>query len=157
MPLVTFTQEERDIRAWLSTNPTEAEPDAYPKLMYNVNLPPVVVRDAAAEDSMGEAWRVLNVSLVPEVPPVTINPTSASMEATAGSGSFTVTITGPGVSGTWTATKDSTATWLTFSPDTPQSVDGDVTYSVTANIGAERSANIYVNGKTFSVTQAAGT
>lgn len=156
MPLIIITETERDVKEWLSASPTEAEPGSYPKLFYNVNLPPMLIRDADHEAEVGEAWRPLNVGLVPDVPPVTIEPASDSLPATAGSGSFSVTITGPGASGTWTATKDGTATWLTFSPTTPQSADGTVSYSVTLNTGALRTGNIYVNGKTFAVTQSAG-
>jgi hypothetical protein len=91
---------------------------------------------------------------LPDVPPVTISPTSDDMGAGAGAGTFSVTMTGPGLSGTWTATKDSTATWLTYTPITPQSTDGTVNYNATANAGAERVAHCYVNGKTFTITQA---
>jgi hypothetical protein len=147
---------DQEVAQWLATNPAAAEPGSYPKLMYNVNLAPVVVRNLEQEASMGDAWRTLNVAPVPDVPPVTIDPTNDSLPATAGSGSFHVTITGPGASGTWIAEKDAMATWLTVSPTTPQSVDGNVSYSVTANTGAVRTANIYVNGKTFAITQSAG-
>ena len=150
-------ETDKDVKEWLTASPTEAETGSYPKLFYNVNLPPTLVRDAARETELGEAWRPLNVGApLPDVPPVTIDPTSAPMAATAGTGMFHVTITGPGVSNTWTATKDGTATWLTFSPTTPQPADGDVSYSVTANTGALRTGNIYVNGKTFAITQSAG-
>jgi hypothetical protein len=149
-------ETDKDVKEWLTASPMEAESGSYPKLFYNVNLPPTLVRDAARETELGEAWRPLNVAPLPDVPPVTIDPTSVSRPATAGSGSFHVTITGPGVSGTWTATKDGTAAWLTFSPLTPQSADGTVSYSVTLNTGALRTANIYVNGKTFGITQSAG-
>ncbi len=95
---------------------------------------------------------------LPDVPPVTISPTSDTVAATGGTGSFDVTMTGPGLSGTWTVDKDSTATWLTLtSPLTPQSTDGTVSYNVAANTGPERVAHFYVNGKTFTVTQTAGT
>jgi hypothetical protein len=93
---------------------------------------------------------------IPDVPPVTLSPTSASVPAAGGSGSLTVTITGPGTSGTWIATKDSTATWLTFTPTAPQSASGTANYTATANTGAARSANLYINGKTFAINQAAG-
>jgi hypothetical protein len=155
MPLIIITETERDVKEWLSASPTEAEPGSYPKLMYNVNLPPVIVRDADHEGAMGEAWRPLNVAPLPEVPTVALNPTSDSVAATPETASFHVTITGPGVSGTWTATK--TAAWLTIvAPATPQSVDGDVTYAVAANVGVARTADITVNGKTFAITQSAG-
>ena len=147
-------ETERDIREWLESDPTAAEPDAYPKLLYNVNLPPMLVRDAEHEDAVGDAWRPINVGIVPDVAPVTIEPTSADLLAVEESGTFHVTITGPGLDPNWTATKDGVADWLTFSPDTPQSADGDVTYTAAANLDVERTANIYVNGKTFTITQA---
>jgi hypothetical protein len=91
---------------------------------------------------------------LPDVPPVTISPTSDDMGSGSGAGVFAVTMTGPGTSGTWTVDKDGSATWLTYSPITPQSTDGQVSYNVTANTGPERVAHFYVNGKTFTVTQA---
>lgn len=91
----------------------------------------------------------------PDVPPVTITPTSDSLPAFGGSGSIDVTMTGQGTSGTWTVDKDSTATWLTYSPTTPQSADGTVNYTAAANAGGARTANMYINGKTFTVNQSA--
>ncbi len=83
---------------------------------------------------------------------VTLNPTSDSMAATAETSQFAVTMVG---TGTWSAT--SSAGWLTVvNPTTPQSASGAVTYAVTTNTGATRSANITVNGKTFAVTQSTG-
>jgi hypothetical protein len=91
---------------------------------------------------------------LPDVPPVTISPTEAAALAAGGVGSFDVAITGPGTSGTWTVDKDAAADWLTVvSPTTPQATDGTVDYDVAPNDAAERSANMYVNGKTFTVTQ----
>jgi hypothetical protein len=149
-------ETERDVKEWLAANPTEASPDAYPKLMYNVNLPPLIVRDADNENALGEAWRQLNVGVIPEVAPVTIDPATADVPAAGGSDTFHVTITGIGLENTWTATKDSTADWLTVVPEGSQNADGDVTYTAAANLDVERTANIYVNGKTFVITQAAG-
>jgi len=150
-----MTETEQEVTNWLSTNPLEAEPGAYPKLFYNVNLPPVVVRDLEAEDKLGDAWRALNVVPLPDVPTVALNPTGDSVGATTETTIFHVTITGPGISGTWTA--ETAAAWITIvSPTTPQSVDGDVTYAVAANTGTVRMADINVNGKVFTVTQSAG-
>jgi hypothetical protein len=95
------------------------------------------------------------VSTMPDIPGVAINPTSAQV-ATGGivGGTFSVTITSPGLSGTWIASKDAIAIWLTItSPTAPQTVDGSVTYNVAANVGGPRNANIYVNGKTFVIAQ----
>jgi hypothetical protein len=155
-----LTDTDTVVAAWLATNPTEAEPGSYPRLLYNVNLPPVLVHTAEEEANMGSAWRPVNLLApdgpLPDVPPVTIDPTSAAVAAAGESGSFAVTLTGPGLSGTWTAEKDAAADWLTVTPDTPQSTDGDVNYTAAPNLGAERTANINVNGKTFAITQAAG-
>jgi hypothetical protein len=93
---------------------------------------------------------------LPDVPPVTISPTSASPGPGASTDSFDVVMTGPGTSGTWTVDKDASATWLTYTPMTAQSTDGTVTFTVTANTGAARTGRFYVNGKTFTVVQAAG-
>jgi hypothetical protein len=94
---------------------------------------------------------------IPAVPTVTLSPTSDTLTSGAETASFRVTMTGPGVSGTWTATEEGSVSWLSIvSPTAPQSVDGDVTYAVTANAGALRTATINVNGKTFTVTQSAG-
>jgi hypothetical protein len=90
-----------------------------------------------------------------DVPPVALSPTEASVSAAGGEGNFAVTITGAGASGTWTVDKDADADWLTvISPTTPQSTDGVVDYGTVANAGEERVAHCYVNGKTFTVTQA---
>ena len=94
---------------------------------------------------------------MPDVPPVTISPTSDTAAAAGGTGSITVTVTGPGTSGTWTVDRDSTATWLGYTPLTPQTVSGTVNWTAAPNVGEERAANFYINGKTFTVTQAAGT
>ena len=104
-----------------------------------------------------ETMRPEEPPALPEVPPVTISPTSAAPAAAGGPGTFDVTITGEGQSGTWTVDKDASALWLTVvSPTTPQSTDGTVDYDVAENLGVQRTANMYVNGKTFAVTQDAG-
>ena len=155
MVLPTLSQTDEDVTRWLATNPAAAEPGTYPKLMYNVNLPPVMIRDAEQESEMGDAWRALNVAPLPDVPTVALNPTSDSVGATPETTRFHVTITGPGVSGTWIA--ETATAWITIvAPTTPQSVDGDVTYAVAANVGAVRTGDITVNGKVFTVTQSAG-
>jgi hypothetical protein len=154
------SQADLDVSTWLKASPTELEPEAYPKLMYNVNLPPILARDAAFAAALGSSWRPVDLTPpeegpLPDVPPVEIAPTSQSTPAAGGPYSFTVTITGAGTSGEWTATSDAVATWLTIdSPTTPQTVDGSVNYTVAANTGAVRTGNIYVNGQTHTVNQA---
>jgi Putative binding domain, N-terminal len=105
--------------------------------------------------SLGDAIENL-LPPFPDVPGVSIMPVGVIAPKNGSSGSITVTITSPGVSGTWTVDKDSTADWLTYSPMTPQSSDGTVSYTVAANSGAERTAHLYINGKTFTVDQKSG-
>lgn len=149
-------QINRDIAEWRAVNPT-GELDEYPRLLYNVNLPPVLVRDAEEERSKGISWRPVDLldEPLPDVPPVTLEPTSADFTSAGGTASFTVTVTGPGTSGTWTVDKDAAATWLNVvSPTSPQTESGLVNYLVAP--GAEaRTAHFYVNGKTFTVNQTA--
>ena len=90
-------------------------------------------------------------------PPVTISPTGQSLTAAGGSGSFTVTMTVPGV-GTWMVDQDSEdLLWchLTSPPlHQPQSASGNVSYTVDANnTGNPRTTHFYTNGKTFTINQ----
>ena len=96
--------------------------------------------------------------MLPAFPPVSLNPTSANPDAAGGPGTVFVTITGPGQVNTWTVTRDSGITWiLSLAPSTPQATNGLVSYTLDVNTGPERSANLYVNGVTFTITQADGT
>ena len=148
MSLITDT--DAVVAAWLATNPTEAEPGAYPKLLYNINLPPVLVSTAQQEKDMGANWR-------PVIFPgsgdgLTLEPASDSLAASGETATFHVA-----TAETWTAVSDPAAPWLTVvAPTTPQTGDGDVTYAVEANTGPERTGGITVNDHMFNVTQAAG-
>jgi hypothetical protein len=93
---------------------------------------------------------------LPDVPPVTIDPTSNTLPAAGGTGIITVTVTGEGASGTWTVDKDSTADWLSYAPTEPQTASGVVVYTAAPNPGAVRAAHFYINGKTFTVNQSLG-
>jgi hypothetical protein len=81
----------------------------------------------------------------------TVSPTTASVAATATSGSFTVTT---GSSCTWSAT--SSAAWLTTSNGSSRTGSGTVNYSAAANSGAARSATFTIGGTTMTVNQAGG-
>lgn len=123
----------------------------------------MINRDEAAPFNLEDpSTRTLGDAIVNLLPPlpaqptVSLNPSSATPDAAGGTASFTVTITGPGVSGTWTAVADAGAAWLTIvSPTDPQTVSGDVQYAVEANTDpTPRSADITVNLASFTVTQA---
>jgi hypothetical protein len=149
----TLTDTDAVVAAWLATNPTEAEPGAYPKLLYNINLPPVLVHTAEQEKNMGANWRPVIFPGSGEM--VTLTPPSDTIAATQETATFHVALTPPGTE--WTAVSDPAAPWLTVvSPTTPQTADGDVTYAVEANTGPERMGGITVAGTMFTVTQAAG-
>jgi hypothetical protein len=162
-PRVVRNQQEADLLDPAEWAATEAAPAAapYPKLFLNVNVPPRIVVSADQEEDLSAEWRDFTSVAVavaearpPDVPPVTLSPTSGIFSAAGGTDQFTVTFSGEGLSGTWIATKDSSATWLTFSPETPQSANGSVTYAAALNTsGAARVGHIYVNGKTFTVNQ----
>ncbi|HYY57919.1 MAG TPA: BACON domain-containing carbohydrate-binding protein [Pyrinomonadaceae bacterium] len=82
-----------------------------------------------------------------------IAPTSASLPATGGTGSITVTAT---AGCTWTAA--SNVTWITITQGASGTGNGMVSYSVAANTATtSRTGTITVAGKTFTVTQAAAT
>ena len=78
-----------------------------------------------------------------------LSPTSATASAGGGAGT-TLLATGSGC--TWTAS--SSASWLVVSASSG-SGGATIAYSVSANTGAARSANLSIGGTTFVVTQAA--
>jgi hypothetical protein len=93
---------------------------------------------------------------LPDVPPVSIDPASQSFGSAGGTGTIAVTVTGEGQSGTWTVDKDSEAMWMmVVSPTEPQTDDGTVNYLVDPWLPGSgvRTAHLYINGKTFTVTQ----
>lgn len=93
---------------------------------------------------------------LPDVPGVSLTPIGVIVPGIGGTGDIEVTITSPGTSGTWIVDKDSTADWLTYTPVEPQSTDGTATWTAEANSGPARTANLYINGKTFKVDQNLG-
>jgi CSLREA domain-containing protein len=81
----------------------------------------------------------------------TLTPSSENFNAAGGSKSFSVN-TQAGC--TWTAEKE--ASWVTLPANsTSGSGNGTVSYSVAANSGAPRKAEVKVGGKTFTINQAA--
>ena len=163
-PILVKNQREADLldpAEWFTlAPPPKAAAAPYPKIFANVNLLPRIIVSADQESKLMDEWRdytsyatAVVQARPPDVPPVMINPISADLLVNSFSSSFHVTMTGEGLSGTWIATKDASAAWLTFSPSTPQAADGDVNYSATLNTGPPRTAHIYVNGQTFTVNQ----
>ncbi len=80
-----------------------------------------------------------------------LNPTSASVGATAGSGIVAVT-TQAGC--TWTAQANSS--WIHVTSGSSYVGSGTVSYSWDANTGSQRSGGMTIAGRSFTVTQAAG-
>ncbi|MBK6998574.1 MAG: DUF1566 domain-containing protein [Rhodoferax sp.] len=79
-----------------------------------------------------------------------LNANSATAAATAGTGSISVIS-----SCAWTAT--SNASWITITAGSSGSGNGTVAYAVAANTGTtQRTGTLTIAGKTFTVTQAAG-
>jgi CSLREA domain-containing protein len=80
-----------------------------------------------------------------------LSPSSENFSAAGGSKSFSVN-TQAGC--TWTAEKD--ASWVTLPANSASgSGNGTISYSVAANTGAPRKAEVKVGGKTFTINQAA--
>jgi hypothetical protein len=79
----------------------------------------------------------------------TIAPTAQSFEVVGGSGTIAVT-TGDGCA--WTAS--SPVEWVTITTGATGTGSGSVTFLVTPDTGAARSATLTVAGQTFTVTQA---
>jgi hypothetical protein len=79
-----------------------------------------------------------------------LTPTSASVAAAGGSGTTSLATT---TGCAWSAS--SSASWLTLTSTTNGTGPATVGYTVAANAGAARSANLTVGGITFMVTQAA--
>ncbi len=80
----------------------------------------------------------------------TLSPSSASVAAGGGTGTFTVT---SGAACPWNVS--SSASWLTVSSAASGTGSATVSYSVAANTGATRTANLNLGGATFIVTEAA--
>lgn len=91
--------------------------------------------------------------VLPDVPGVALTPEADLAVAAGQTGSIMVTITEPGISGTWTVEKEAIADWLTYTPDTPQATDGVIDWTAAANAGAARTGHLYINGKTFTLDQ----
>ena len=81
----------------------------------------------------------------------TIAPGSATIGATGGAGTAITVTTAAGC--TWTAT--SAASWLTITSGASGTGGGTVAYSAAANTGAQRTGDLTVAGRTFTVTQSA--
>jgi len=79
-----------------------------------------------------------------------INPSSQSVPATAGSGA-SIAVSAAGGCG-WTAT--TTASWITITGGASGTGNGNVTFTFTANTGSGRTGTISIGTQTHTVTQA---
>lgn len=89
----------------------------------------------------------------PPAPPavVSLSPDVAPAAAAGDTGSVIVTITTPG---TWVVEGDPDATWLIYTPTTPQSEDGTVDWTAEANTDVvTRQAVLHINGEPFTLNQ----
>jgi hypothetical protein len=82
----------------------------------------------------------------------TLSSNALRVEATSGTGTFTVNT---GAQCPWTAVTN-TPSWLTVTSGAASSSSGAVNFSFTANVGPERVGTITAGGQTFTVTQASG-
>jgi hypothetical protein len=79
-----------------------------------------------------------------------LNPSSASIPALGGAGSFAVGAP-PGCA--WSASNN--ASWISFTSSSSGSGSGSVGFLVLPNLGGARSGAIVVSGQTFTISQAA--
>ncbi len=82
-----------------------------------------------------------------------VSPTTASVPASGGSYSFSVSTNVPSCA--WTASSNST--WVHLTGGSSGAGAGTVSYTVDANPGAARSGSITVQGRQHTITQASGT
>jgi hypothetical protein len=80
---------------------------------------------------------------------LTTSPLSQAFERSGGAAAFNVTTSMNDCS--WTATTP--ADWITITSGSSGTGNGTVSFTVAANSGADRSANISVGAQTFKVTQ----
>ena len=80
-----------------------------------------------------------------------LNPSSAQQPA--GAGSYTVSVTDP-AGCSWTAVSNSS--WITVTKGASGAATSQVSYSLTANAGGQRTGTLTIAGLTFTVTQASG-
>ena len=115
-------------------------------IIFNVDPNPNTTTRTGRIDVAGSTFTVTQAGVACSY---TVSPASASIGASAGSGSFTVS-SPTGCS--WTAT--SNASWITLGT-TSGSGNRTVSYSVAANSStSSRTGTVTVGGKTFTITQA---
>jgi hypothetical protein len=101
-----------------------------------------------------DGWTINSITLIPTdgTCSYSINPTSERFDENGGNGTIDVTASESGC--TWIAT--SNANWITITEGSYGSGSGNVNYSVSENMGSERSGEIMLAGQTFTVNQDAG-
>jgi hypothetical protein len=101
-----------------------------------------------------EGWIINSITLIPSegTCSYSINPTSQHFDENGGTG--TIDITTSGGSCTWIAT--SNANWITINSGSYGTGSGTVNYSVSQNMGSQRSGGIMLAGRSFTVEQDAG-
>jgi hypothetical protein len=96
----------------------------------------------------GHSFSVSQIDAAPEPCVWDINPSSASLPASGGTGSIAVS-TRSGCA--WTATNN--ASWITFTGNTGGNGGGRVDFLILPNAGSARSSTISIAGHSFVVSQ----
>lgn len=121
-----------------------------PKVTYNTQGTYNVSLTASNATGSNTATKTGYITVANSVCSYAINPTSASVASSGGTGNVSVT-TGTGCS--WTAT--SSVPWITVTSGSSGSGNGTVGYSVEAYSGStDRTGTVTIAGQTFTVTQA---
>jgi len=101
-----------------------------------------------------EGWIINSITLIPSegTCSYSISPSSQSFDPNGGTGAIDVTASGIGC--TWIAT--SNANWITITDGSYGAGSGTVNYTVSRNMGSERTGEIMLAGQMFTVEQDAG-
>ena len=101
-----------------------------------------------------DGWTINSITLIPSegTCSYSINPTSEHFDENGGNGTIDVTTSESGC--TWVAT--SNENWITITDGSYGTGSETVNYSVSENMGSDRSGEIMLAGQMFTVTQDAG-
>ena len=101
-----------------------------------------------------EGWSINSITLIPSegTCSYSTDPSSEAFDENGGTGSIDVTTSSTGC--TWIAT--SNANWITITDGSYGAGNGTVSYSVSQNMGSERTGEIMLAGQRLTITQDAG-
>lgn len=120
---------------------------------YNTMLENILFGFTEGSGEVTQSITIANFAIY--FPTAAISPTNASHTYNASTG--TVSVTAAKSTCSWTAkVRDIDASWISITNGSSGTGNGTVTYSISANNGAERTGVIIIGGEIYTVTQAEG-